>query len=93
MEQVIEVWLENKPGALMRVVGILTAKGLNIDNLIVGPDLSQRGISQMTIVAEVEPRFRIRIVKEIDRLVNVLRTRDVTGEPGALSLVKIQQAS
>ena len=85
MEQVIEVWLENKPGALMRVVGIFTAKGLNIDNLVVGPDLDQAGISQMTIVAEVEPRFRVRIVKEIDRLVNVLRIRDATSEMGGLS--------
>lgn len=38
MQQIIRVWLENKPGALMRVAGILTAKGSNIESLTVMPD-------------------------------------------------------
>lgn len=80
MEQVIQVWMENKPGALMRVAGILTAKGLNIDSLSVSPDGEDRSISKMTIVAEVEPRFRVRVVQEINRLVNVIFAKDATDE-------------
>jgi acetolactate synthase I/III small subunit len=78
MEQIIQIWLENKPGALMRVAGILTAKGLNIDNLIVGPDGEDRNVSKMTIVADIEPRFRVRVVQEMNRLVNVILAKDAT---------------
>jgi acetolactate synthase I/III small subunit len=85
MEQVIQVWMENKPGALMRVVGILTAKGLNIDSLVVGPEGEDRNVSKMTIVAEIEPRFRIRLVQEINRLVNVIFVKDATDELKPLS--------
>ena len=88
MEQVIEVWLVNEPGALMRVAHILTTKGFNIDRPTVGPDRNQQGIAQMTIVADVEPRFRVRLIKEIERLVNVFCARDVTGNPCAHSPCK-----
>lgn len=38
MRQVIEVRLEDKPGALMCVVGILTAMGSNIESLVLTSD-------------------------------------------------------
>lgn len=78
MEQVIQVWLENKPGALMRVTGILTAKGLNIESLVVGPDGEDRNVSKMTIVADIEARFRVRVIQEMNRLVNVILAQDTT---------------
>ena len=44
MLQVISILLENKPGALMRVTGLLSARGYNIESLTVArtmdPDLS-----------------------------------------------------
>ena len=85
MEQIIQVWMENKPGALMRVAGILTAKGLNIDNLVVRPDGEDRNISKMTIAVDVEPRFRVRVIQEMNRLVNVILAKDATGELKSLS--------
>ena len=76
MHQTIVIWLENKPGALMRVAGVLTAKGCNIESLNVSPDAWQDGISRMTVVAEVEPRLRARVLSEMNRLVNVLFAGD-----------------
>ena len=83
MRQVIEVRLENKPGALMRVVGILTAKGSNIESLFLIPDRLNEGTSKMTIAAEVELHLCRRVVQEMNRLVNVFVARDVTPVTGA----------
>jgi acetolactate synthase small subunit len=38
MRQVIQLWVEDKPGVLMRVAGIITAKGANIYSLALAPD-------------------------------------------------------
>jgi len=83
--QVIEVELENTPGALMRVAGILTATGTNIERLTVEPLASGDGLSILRMSAEIEPRLRIRVVQQIKRLVNVLRAEDVT-ERGAAQI-------
>jgi acetolactate synthase small subunit len=80
MRQVINVWLENKPGALMRVVGVLTATGTNIERLLVTANPHAAGTSIMTIVAEVEPRLQKGFIQKINRLVNVLRVADATAE-------------
>jgi acetolactate synthase-1/3 small subunit len=85
MRQVIEVRLEDKPGALMRVVGILTAKGSNIESLVLTPDRLYEGTSKMTIAADVEPRLSGRVVQEMNRLVNVFVAHDVTPVMGATS--------
>ena len=81
MDQVIHVRLENKPGALMRVAGILTATGTNIESLVLSPDAYEPGVSNMTIVADVEPRLRERVVQQINRLVNVFAASDITSAP------------
>lgn len=81
MDQVIHVRLENKPGALMRVAGILSATGTNIESLVLSPDAYEPGVSNMTIVADVEPRLRERVVQQINRLVNVFVASDVTSAP------------
>lgn len=79
-QRVIRVWAEDKPGVLMRVANIITAKGVNIDQLTVTPGWQRLGISKITITAILEPRFRRRVVNEMDRLVNVLSAIDVTEE-------------
>jgi acetolactate synthase-1/3 small subunit len=79
MQQTIQLWLENKPGALMRVAGILTAKGINIETLSVSPHPAH-DISRMIIVADVELRLRARVLNEINRLVNVLLAIDVSDQ-------------
>ena len=80
MPQTIQVWLEDKPGALMRVAGVITAKGCNIDSLTLVPDPCQAGVSRMTIVAATEPRLRQRVVNEMNRLVNVLLAVEVSDQ-------------
>ena len=53
MLQVISLLVENKPGALMRVTGLLTQRGYNIESLTVARTLDPE-LSRMTIVVDVE---------------------------------------
>jgi acetolactate synthase I/III small subunit len=79
-QRVITVWAEDKPGVLMRVANILTAKGVNIEQLTAAPERYQPGMSKIVIVTNLEPRFRPRVLNEVKRLVNVLSAIDVTEE-------------
>ena len=83
MTQTIQLWVEDKPGVLMRVVGIITAKGANIRSLLLRPDANQAGISEVTLVAEIEPRLNRRVLNEMNRLVQVLLAVDASEQqPG-----------
>jgi acetolactate synthase-1/3 small subunit len=92
MQQLISILVENKPGALMRVVGVLSARGYNIESLTVARTLDPE-LSRMTIVAEVEDQFRPLLIKQIQRLINVVKVQDLTEAPTVcreMMLVKVQ---
>ena len=66
MLQIISLLLENKPGALMRVTGLLTQRGYNIESLTVARTLDPE-LSRMTIVVDVIRELvllRIRTAQE-----------------------------
>jgi acetolactate synthase-1/3 small subunit len=77
MIQVISLLLENKPGALMRVTGVLTARGYNIESLTVARTLDP-DLSHMTIVVDVEPSLRALVIKQMNKLINVVQVNDLT---------------
>jgi acetolactate synthase small subunit len=81
MRQTIRVWVEDKHGALMRVAGVISAKGANIHALTLTPDPWREGVSTITIVSDLEPRLHQRVLNEMNRLVNVFLAVDVTGNP------------
>lgn len=76
MLQVIAILIEDKPGALARVTGVVTAQGYNIASLTVART-TELGLSRMTVVLEVE-RPSARVVNRINRLVNVIDAVDLT---------------
>jgi acetolactate synthase-1/3 small subunit len=80
MLQIISILLENKPGALLRVTGLLSARGYNIESLTVARTLDPE-LSRMTIAVDVDPKVRTLVVKQINRLVNVLQATDLTECP------------
>ena len=53
MLQLISLLVENKPGALMRVTGVLSARGYNIESLTVARTLDPE-LSRMSIVVDIE---------------------------------------
>jgi acetolactate synthase-1/3 small subunit len=92
MLQVISLLLENKPGALMRVTGLLTQRGYNIESLTVARTLDPE-VSRMTIVVEVEDAQRAQVIKQMNKLINVLQATDLTDLPAVvreLVLVRVR---
>jgi acetolactate synthase-1/3 small subunit len=82
MLQIISILMENKPGALMRVTGLFAQRNYNIESLTVARTLDPE-LSRMTIVADVEPKLRVQVIKQINKLVNVLQATDLTDAPSA----------
>lgn len=94
MLQVISILMENKPGALMRVTGLFAQRNYNIESLTVARTLDPL-LSRMTIVADVDPKIRPQVIKQINKLVNVLQATDLTEAPSVareLVLLRIRSA-
>src|SRR5450755_2234714 len=92
MLQVISLLLENKPGALMRVTGLLSQRGYNIESLTVARTLDPE-ISRMTIAVDVDGTQRQQVIKQMNKLINVLQAIDLTETPSVvreLVLVRIR---
>jgi acetolactate synthase-1/3 small subunit len=83
MLQIISVLVENKPGALMRITGLFTQRNYNIESLTVARTLDP-ALSRMTIVADVEPRLHVQVIKQINKLINVLQASDLTNGPAVV---------
>lgn len=94
MLQVISLLVENKPGALMRVTGLLSARGYNIESLTVARTLDPE-LSRMTIVVDVNPSLSKLLIKQMNRLVNVLQASDLTESPSIcheMVLIRVRTA-
>ncbi|HEV2446980.1 MAG TPA: acetolactate synthase small subunit [Candidatus Sulfopaludibacter sp.] len=94
MLEVISLLLENKPGALMRVTGLLSQRGYNIESLTVARTLDPE-VSRMTIVVDVDEKQRQQVIKQMNKLINVLQATDLTESPAVvreLVLVRIRVA-
>jgi len=77
MLQLISLLVENKPGSLMRVTGVLAARGYNIESLTVARTLDPE-LSRMSIVVDIDSTQRAQVIKQINKLVNVLQVSDLT---------------
>lgn len=94
MLQLISLLVENKPGALMRITGLLSARGYNIESLTVARTLDPT-LSRMTIVVDVEPQLRAQVIKQMNKLVNVLQASDLTDSPAVkreMALLRVRAA-
>jgi acetolactate synthase I/III small subunit len=75
MRHTISVLVENKFGVLTRVAGLFSGRGYNIDTLNVGPTHDPK-TSRMTIVTRGDNSTVEQIVKQLNKLVNVLEVQD-----------------
>jgi acetolactate synthase-1/3 small subunit len=78
--QLISLLVENKPGALLRVTGLLSARGYNIESLTVARTLDPE-LSRMSIVVDVDATQRGQVIKQMNKLINVLQASDLTDAP------------
>lgn len=92
-EAIIAVIVDNEPGVLARVVGLISARGYNIESLTVAETDVEKHTSRITVVTRGTPSKIEQIKAQLGRLVPVRRVIDVGVEKDAikreLALVKI----
>lgn len=91
MRHIISVQLENESGALSRVSGLFSARGFNIESLTVAPT-NDETLSRMTIVSVGDDSIIDQIVKQLEKLIDVVKVTDLTATEHIereLALVKI----
>lgn len=64
--------VENKPGVLMRISGMFSRRGFNIDSLTVGKT-ENPNYSRMTISVDGDEIVLEQVIKQLNKLVNVIR--------------------
>ena len=92
MRHTISVLMENTFGVLTRVAGMFRGRGYNIDSLNVAPTHDPE-VSRMTIVARGDDATVEQIVRQLNKLVNVLEVtnfRDYEYIDRELVLVKVK---
>ncbi len=79
MKHTIGVLVENHFGVLARVSGLFSARGFNIDSLAVGETEDEK-VSRITIVAHGDDRVVDQIMKQLNKLIDVIKVVNLTGE-------------
>jgi acetolactate synthase-1/3 small subunit len=84
--------VENQPGVLSRVAGLFSGRGFNIESLTVAETLDQ-GVSHITLVTTGDEMIMEQIVKQLNKLVNVIKVidfREVKFVDREMVLIKIK---
>ncbi len=75
MRHTLSVLVENRFGVLTRVAGMFSGRGFNIDTLNVAPTLDP-SMSRMTIVVRGDDKTLEQVVKQTEKLVDVIKVDD-----------------
>ena len=84
--------VEDKPGVLTKVASMFRRRGFNIASLAVG-NSEQPGLSRMTFVVNGDDHTVGQVVKQLDKLIDVIEVSDITGESivtRELALIKVK---
>src|SRR5579871_5421796 len=96
----LSILVRNKPGVLVRVSLVFSRRGYNIESLVVSPAISAAGtegqpgeFSRMTITCSGDPDTLEQIIKQLEKLIDVVHAIDHTGQSviaSELVLVKLK---
>ena len=88
----ISLFVDNKPGVLVRVALVFSRRGFNIESLVVSPGAEGR-FSRMTIACSGAPEDLEQVVKQLEKLVDVVHAIDHTDDLSyetEIALVKLE---
>jgi acetolactate synthase-1/3 small subunit len=91
-QHVVSTLVENRAGTLSRVAGLFSRRGYNIDSLTVG-ETEDPTLSRMTIAVTGDDSILEQIVKQLEKLVDVIAVRELASESCVrreLLLVKVK---
>ena len=76
-KHVITMLVENQPGVLARIVGLISGRGYNIESLNVAATQNSK-ISRMTMTVPGDDRVLEQVMKQLNKLIDVIRVADLT---------------
>mgnify|MGYP001820151725 FL=1 len=77
-KHIFTMLVDNEPGVLSRVVGLFSGRGFNIDSLVVAETIDPK-VSRITIATRADKPVLEQVEKQLNKLINVIKIRDVTG--------------
>jgi len=79
MRHVLSALVQNQPGVLAQVSGMLASRGFNIDSLAVGATEDPQ-LSRMTFVVNGDDNVLDKARKQLDKIVSIVRVDDISSE-------------
>lgn len=78
-KHILTMLVENEPGVTARITGLFAGRGYNIETICGAPTANPK-MSRITVTTKANPLQLEQCMKQIKRLVNVIKLRDMTGE-------------
>ncbi|ADC89585.1 acetolactate synthase, small subunit [Thermocrinis albus DSM 14484] len=94
-KHILSVLVRNELGVLARIATLIAGKGYNIEGLSVG-ETHEKGLSLMTIEVIGDDVVIEQVVKQLRKLIDTLKVRDLTDLPHVereLALIKVYTAT
>src|SRR5438445_3244611 len=79
MRHVLSALVQNQPGVLAHVAGMLASRGYNIDSLAVG-ETDDPHLSRMTFVVVGDDRVLEQVRKQLEKIVTVVKVVDISSQ-------------
>ena len=87
----ISLFVQDRPGVLVRVALVFSRRAYNIESLVVSP-AAQGGFSRMTITCSGDPATLEQIIKQLTKMVDVVHATDHTNHAAyetEIALIKV----
>ena len=94
MRHVLSALVQNQPGVLAQISGMMASRGFNIDSLAVG-ETEDPNLSRMTFVVNGDDAELEQVRKQLDKIVSVVKVHDISSEDYVerdLMLLKVEAA-
>jgi acetolactate synthase-1/3 small subunit len=91
MRHILSAVVQNVPGVLAHISGMLASRGYNIDSLAVG-ETENKNLSRMTFVVVGDDRVSEQVRKQLEKIVTVVTVQDISSRDYVerdLMLIKI----
>ena len=95
MKHTVVILVKDNPGVLARVASLFNRRRFNIDSIAAGYS-ETKGITRITIITEGDDSVLEQIVKQVNKLVDVVRVKDLPGDTSVereLALIKVNTES
>jgi acetolactate synthase-1/3 small subunit len=89
--RILVAYVENRPGVLARVSGLLRRRNFNIESISVGHS-EKEGVSRMTLAVTGDEKVLEQVMKQLNKLIEVLKVSELDRKKGVvreMALVKV----